>query len=493
MNAAVHGIRVSRYTPRTPYRRVTLNRLSFALLCLFGLSLWGCDFSPAEAGCRTDDDCREGRVCVESVCQSPFANNVTPNNFTNNGTVGGTNNGQTADAIESDILFVIDNSGSMCQEQENIRQGAKRLFEYMAESGVDFHIGVTTTHMNPEYALEPVAKPGRLQATPQPVPGFDRSCHTAVDADGMTIEGDYAPIRASIDAAVDCMRTPDESFRNASNADIECALYGRPTGCSIARAGCGGDGVTCRPEHIFPPPESYRDIPRVLRAADYGGIGDLDVDAAAADFACMSFVGTRGYGIEKGLAAAVLAVDPELTGGAFGADGADESAPNHGLLRRNARFGLVFVTDENDCSHDGTLDEGTPCGGDVCAFANAVGAADSPLIDPETLRDDFIANLTASKGVDEIAENWLGVASAHGTPERYDGPVYSAEECASDGYTGIRPTCASSQGVAFSGDRYARFLEAFTFHYPQDLTKGFICDADFVGRLFPILEQFAEP
>lgn len=400
-----------------------------------------------------------------------------------------------------DILWVVDNSGSMCQEQKALRENFDTFAEAIQRADIDFQLGVTTTQMRGDYEYEPVAKPGHLQSTPQPVPGFDSSCHTALDDAGFPIPGDYTPIKDAIRAAVGCMADPDETYLDPSNADIECALYNIPMGCSIARAGCGGTD-TCTSEDIFPPASSYRRLPKVLRSADYRTRGVLDVERLSADIACMTLVGTRGWGIEQGLSAAVRAVDPELTGGAMGADGADASAPNHGLIRENARFALVFITDENDCSHDGSLQETTACGGDVCAFANAVGVSEgaSPLIPPSQLNAQLMENLRATKGDPSFSETDILVASIHGNSRRFDGVVPTEAECVAAGGTTIGPTCATRLGVAYSGDRYERFLREFPQSYPAPnpddrdapLT-GWMCQGDFRPLLPSVGQFFASP
>lgn len=423
----------------------------------------------------------------------------TPNNGTSNAPNNVPLNNPTADPAVIDLLFVVDNSGSMCQEQTTLRNNFELFVEELADANIDFHVGITTTDMNPDYGLEPVSSPGLLQSTPQPVPGFDRSCHTAVDDSGTAIPGDYQPIRDAIAAAVDCMATPDDTFNEVTNADIECALYASPMGCQIARADCGG-GTPCTPESLFPDPSEYRSVPKVLRSQDYTNGDTLDVEALKADFACASFVGTRGYGIEKGLSAAVEALSLQNTGGALGSDGASVAAPNHGLLREDSRFGLVFVTDENDCSHDGTLAEDSACGGDVCEFANRSGEA-GPLLAPEQLADDLMANLRASKGVADLSFADVFVASIHGNSRRFGGDVPTDAECGSASYEGIEPTCATNLGVTFSGDRYERFLRAFPAdrHFPQpnpsdpdSALTGWMCTGDFRPALSAIGQFFTE-
>lgn len=383
-----------------------------------------------------------------------------------------------------DILWVIDNSGSMGQEQRVLRENFGEFIAALAERDVDLHVAVTTTQLD-EYVLEPVALPGAIQAVPQPIPGFDQGTHLAVDEMGQPILGDYTPVRDAIAAAVDCMATPDESWKSVTNADIECALYGAPAGCSIAGR-CGG-ATPCEPQDLFPDPSTYRPIPKVLKTTDHIVDGTLDMVSLQQAFACMSLVGTRGYGVEKGLGAAIRAVSPELTDGT-----------NAGFLRENARFAVMFVTDENDCTHDGTLDETGLCGADVCEFANLATAEDSPLRSLYDLKLELLANLSASKGR-EVRDEEVFVGSIHGQANRFEGPVPEEKaQCAADDYQGISPSCATPLGVAYTGDRYERFLLQFTpgnfFPEPEGpdaLMAGWMCRGDFSPALGALGEWLA--
>ena len=422
--------------------------------------------------------------------------------------------------LKLDLLWVIDNSGSMCQEQAALRQNFDRVVDELDETGIDFHLGVTTTHMEEDFPTEPVARPGHLQSTPQPVVGFDSACYEATDSTGATIEGDFTPVRQLIDIAVDCMETPDESYRAASDDDIRCALglFGRGVDCEI-RGRCALD-EPCDRSDLFPPAAAYRELPKVLESEAYRAPdGTLDVDRLKADFACMSTVGVRGYGFEKGLGAAVRAVSPELTGGAVGAPDAQTSAPNHGLIRPDARFALVFVTDENDCTHDGGLAESAgSCGGDVCEYWNHPDVEDvSPLVAPEALRDELLENLRRTKGVEKLGDQDVLVASIHGTSERYAGDVRAGAECLatenstippacgafdlceSETYEQLKPTCETALGKATSGDRYERFLRAFgegnyfpspSEASPEEPLFGWMCTGDFRPALTSIAQFF---
>lgn len=417
---------------------------------------------------------------------------------TNNGTTSGTNNMTTGDARKVDVLMVIDNSGSMCGLQTQLRDNFRDAIEDLAAPDMDVRIGVTTTQMDPNYPLEPVAKPGQLQSTPQPIPGFDRHCHQAIDGAGNTIDGDYSPIREAVDASLACAEGVDPADFNWSDADIECAMYNMPQGCEITGV-CGNAGTPCQPSDLFPDPATYRALPKVLEVRSYMTNGQVDLDELAADFACMSLVGTRGHGIERGLAAASLAVSPNLTGGTPTSP-VDDTAPNHGLIREDSDFGLFFLTDENDCSDDGTLDTQTACGGDVCTFANIDGTANSPLLSTADLADEMLTNLRQSKDDATFDRSRVFVASMHGSWDRYDGPIYTDNECGMASYEGLDATCLVANGwKAWSGDRYERYLDAFedgntypTANSDGDHRTGAVCNGDLSGPFSAALGLFAQ-
>ncbi|GEM_PF-4448213 len=354
-------------------------------------------------------------------------------------------------AKKLDLLFVVDNSGSMCQEQDRLSRSFDAFIAPLAD--VDFQLGITTTQLEPNYAPEPVAQPGYLQSQPQPLPGFDRSCVQDIDNNGKLIDGSFKAFKKRLAFAADCMKVPDDFYKNLSSADITCALEEVDTGCSIGNR-CGGANGKCDLSDLVPNPSSYRSLPNVFKSADYQRGGELDRDKLSKDFRCALLVGTRGHGVEKGLAAAVLSVSKTLTGGAVGSPGADQSKPNHGFIRTKSAFGLVFVTDENDCSHDGSLDEGTSCGDAVCEYA----IKDGGLIAIEKLKADLIRNLEDTKG-EQLNANDIIVGSLHGRPTIFEGE--SRKECPIDTPTGILPACATASGVVFSGSRYADFLRAF--------------------------------
>ncbi len=68
-----------------------------------------------------------------------------------------------------DLLFVIDDSGSMCEEQRNLTRNFRIIAEQIIEEGIDARIAVTSTDMHP-----PNNRMGRMLVAPvEPVPSLN--------------------------------------------------------------------------------------------------------------------------------------------------------------------------------------------------------------------------------------------------------------------------------------------------------------------------------
>ncbi len=390
-------------------------------------------------------------------------------------------------AAAVDILWVIDNSGSMCEEQAALRKNFKAFIDKITSQNIDFHIGVTTTQMKELFSPEPVAIPGQLQSTPQPVPSSFAACW-GDPGDPNDQQDGFTPLRNTLDVAIACTKDPAkwQSLAGVSDDDIDCLLHKTCEGTPYDLFPKNSDGSS-----------PYRDIPKVLSADDLryqNPDGTINIDKLKADFSCMSLVGTRGFYYEKGLSAAVLAVSPQKTGGTGEhpidykdpdtgevTKGAD--LPNHALLRDSANFALIFVSDENDCSHDGTLEEQTSCADAECEFADNPALGDkSPLIPikgDNGLAQQFMDNLSASKGrevkksevvVSTITGAWRRYGAASDYPSSQPPPIETWTNGAPKAQCGKAMNhdnakdiaCGSPEfGTAYSGDRYDRFLRQF--------------------------------
>lgn len=371
-----------------------------------------------------------------------------------------------------DLLWVVDNSGSMCRQQQLLRENFSRFVDQFADaSRLDVQLGVTTTHVpaatSASARLEPLAQAGHLQSQPQPVPGLDQRCIGA-DAGEAPRDG-YLPLRQSLKVALSCLAQPDMASRfDWSDAQIGCALDANATRCADEL----GLEDRNRDDQIdlfdlFPAPSDYIPLPKFLRLADYrDAAGALDRPRLERDFGCMSLVGTRGDGIEKGLKAAILAVNPALTGFSPGHEAANASRPNHGFIRKDSGFGLVFISDENDCTHDGTLDETSACASWACeAYNSEALEGQSPLVAPEALAEQWLDALSQTKGR-PVSRHEVLVASIHGQWARQREDVVAL--CSTTQQLQIEPSCQAPWGPVFSGDRYERFMRQFPNFYPNE-------------------------
>lgn len=385
-------------------------------------------------------------------------------------------------ASSLDVLWVIDNSGSMCEEQGQIISSVQSFVARIVNAGIDLQMGVTTTHTDATYELEPVARPGELQSTPQPIPGFDRECINATDASGAPLPGDFAPVRAALDVARACVADLQVGEFEWTDTEIACA-FDQPAGCEIAALGCQGE--TCTPDLLFPPPARYRALPKVFKSSAYKTVEGYDMQTMARDLACMTLVGTRGSGIERGFEAASLALSAELAGA---------GRPNAGLVRPNARLGVLFVSDEDDCS--GQVVEGA-CGAQACDYAKT-DEAWGTLTSPQDAWETVVAHVASLKPNFDRRE--LLVASFH-APGGYTGEVppvsVAPEVCTTREAYQNMPSCTTALGVAYGGERYSEFLRAaplgnaYPFS-PNRVTpiEGVVCEGGLLNPLSEVADFF---
>lgn len=466
----------------------TLNPLSIALLAI-----------PLLAAC-TDEYGASGEPWNLSTNAADAAG------LTDSGPTGGddgrSDDDSPIDPNKVDMLWVIDNSGSMCEEQATLRENFKGFMKRLQTTPLDFQFAVTTTHNNA--FTENVARFGHLQSTPHPLTGFGDTC------------GSVPNVRDQIEAAIACTKNPDAhaDLRNLSSEAIACASGTSEEACEEAGPRwtedsrthdlfpCGdadGDGTPCNSRADFD--AVYRDLPTVLKTEDYRREpdGSLDVAELQRDFACMSYVGTRGGALEQGLRAATRAVSPEMTGGPAEAPD-DPSAPNHGFIRRTARTAVMFVSDENDCSHPEDVDLSSMyprCGEMGCYFATHHEKSDqSPLSSTSELARRFRENLRRSKGLSSLASDDLVVGSIHGEYHRYTGDI--PDTCSNQSRRREEAhVCSTSLGSATSGDRYEDFLRNFETIFPErpddgGHLPGHMCTRNFGGALSEFAETLRE-
>ena len=81
-------------------------------------------------------------------------------------------------------------------------------------------------------------------------------------------------------------------------------------------------------------------------------------------------------------------------------------------------------------------------------------------------------------------------ASHHGQSKPFEGQFPTEQECSDGSAPPIEPTCATSLGIAYSGERYEKFLRSFPQgnQYPnaanvKEQINGWVCNGGFVREL----------
>lgn len=194
-----------------------------------------------------------------------------------------------------DILFVIDNSGSMAEEQQRLAANFHALIKVLEAKDVEanYRIGITTTDSgNPRC-------PG---TTPEHGALVLSSCLDRVDNGEFTAnDGDFS----------------EACTANCARFDAQLKVL-----------------PTTTQYETEPAPRGW--IERFEGVSNIEGVGSI-----AEAFACYGPQGVQGCGFESPLAS----MHSALVGTA------DENSANYGFLRESALLAIVIVTDEADCSY----------------------------------------------------------------------------------------------------------------------------------------------
>jgi hypothetical protein len=327
--------------------------------------------------------------------------------------------GKCALSSQVDLLFVVDNSNSMTEEQASLAAELPRFIDVLS---------------NPP----------------------------DLDGDGV---GDYPPIE---DVHIGVV-TPDMGtggFRIPTCTEPNFGDDGvlRTTG-NTAIEGCSA---------TYPAFLTY-------------GFGD-DVEAFAAQIGCVAVVGTGGCGFEQQLEAALKALTPSTadTSFAMGTTGHADGA-NASFLRPDSMLGVIFVTDEDDCSaRDPELfnPSSSVYSGDLNLRCFSFPGAVHPLaryIDGfRALRQDrpdlFTLGIIAGVPEDIVG----GGATGEVEIERILADPRMTEEIDPSMPTRLRPSCnVAGRGFSFPPRRLLGLALAF----PDQSVVASICQSDWSASI----------
>jgi hypothetical protein len=159
--------------------------------------------------------------------------------------------------------------------------------------------------------------------------------------------------------------------------------------------------------------------------------------------------------------------------------GADPSLPNHGFIRDQADLSVIFVSDENDCSNDGSIQEpGGPggvvsaCGVSSCDYWASEALADSsPLLKPAVFKQRFMEALSATKGR-QVGATEVVMAGIVGLWRPFAGTTFPTCRTAAD-KPEVPIACSDPVlGLSTSGDRYQRAMRQFPVYFPNERSGG---------------------
>lgn len=333
-----------------------------------------------------------------------------------------------------DILFVIDNSGSMAAEQANLAANLGPMIEALEDEEVaaDYRIAVTTTDVADGACAGSGPEDGNFTTT---------SCRARLE--DFVTPPNFVPAEDARESA--CLSLCPESLAE---------LRTLPTSLEA-----GGEDAQ-RPW-----------IENVLGATNLPE--GVSTEQA---FACMGPQGINGCGFEGPLRAMQRALVR-----------ADASGENEfGFLRDDAILLVVFVTDEADCSAQGNTPESVRLGGSAACWdagvrctpgsdgsldcasenldaeGNAVSAEDAvlaPVEDYVALLERIQAHKREESGIPDLE---VMVSVVAGVPTGFpDVPVRYSQQTPYAEDFGVDAGCQSAFGDAVPPVRLLEFAEAF--------------------------------
>jgi hypothetical protein len=383
-----------------------------------------------------------------------------------------------------DILFVIDNSGSMAEEQALLSANFKSFIDVLERPDVkaNYRIGITTTDSGNPRCPNSTPEGGRI--------GLSSCVDRAANQEFSYLDKDFS------------YACSDYCTKDDSQITIKPTLV--------------GDDPT---PAVRPWLESNEGVTNVE-----------GVDSMVEAFQCFGPQGVSGCGFESHLESMYKAL----------AASSDPKSSNYGFLRDNAILSVVVISDETDCSFNPDTKEiftsnkvfwddpvndvaptsamcwnaGVMCTGDGATYsechaenydiAGKPGAADADaVLQPISKYINFLQGIEDAKrdAVGDDAEVLVSLIA--GVPRGYEteggpGLVYqNADDPEFQSNFGIGPGCVLPSGdpdvpdqTAITPVREREFAEAFEVGDSRNLYS--ICQTDYTGALKSIADKLVQ-
>lgn len=376
-----------------------------------------------------------------------------------------------------DILFVIDNSGSMGEEQATLAANFDAFIDELEEVDADYRIGITTTDDGNPWCTGTGPEAGALQL---------RACRDHLE---------------------------DFVFAPGSNQEVDRTMEACLASCPEELAGLAPEPTTTV-DDLEPKPRPWLERERGASNVPAG----VTVGQA---LACWGPQGIAGCGFESPLEAFRKTLLRSVTDGEAGA----------GFMREDALLQVVFITDEADCSlgpggdaafspdGDRTLwpdptaagppsavcwNAGVSCatgnnGGTHCVPAN-IGAdgqesdADRAVLQPLSRYIGLLEEVGAAKQkVSSDVSRPVLVSVIAGVPEGYAGEDLDygpGTDAQFEADFGIGAGCTSGQGEAVPPVRLLALAQVFATDEELETHSNVfsICDNDYTPALRSIAD-----
>jgi len=159
----------------------------------------------------------------------------------------------------ADILWVIDDSLSMAQEQERLAEGFASFIGNIEATNIDFHLGVVTTDMD-------LDNPDRARLLGEPAYLTLEDDYEALFVERVQVGIDGSAREKGLQAAADALREPAASGVNAgfrrAGADLAVLFVSDEDDCSDAEALAADDDNACytRYDELVPIPQLATDL-----------------------------------------------------------------------------------------------------------------------------------------------------------------------------------------------------------------------------------------
>jgi hypothetical protein len=376
-------------------------------------------------------------TCGNTVCELGESTNTCPDDC--------------LPTTKVDLLVVVDNSGSMAEEQALLQTQFDSLLVTLTAAlgqAPDLHVGVTSTDLGSggfpiTYCEEPGGDAGQLLKGTCAFPEGVSFIVDAEPAGGCTID-----------------HHPDGTCASHNCVAANCA-HEASTTVVVDAGGC----PRCR---------------------------NTGTQAAAEAFSCLAGLGTVGCGFEQPLEAMYLALD--------------QNPANAGFLRDDAVLAILFLTDEDDCSAtDGSVFDNTQTAidtplGPLTSYRCFEFGITCDVNDRTTLgertgcvpRDDAGALLHPIRRYVDLLGSLrdpgrIVVAAIAGPPDGNSVTVGLDEYEQPD----LEPSCIAASGAAIPGIRLSAFVNRVTAPVEQDGAYASVCQNSFTTALVSLGTRIA--